>query len=143
VPDIFPYGPARFVTWQQVFDRLRHIGMTAGDAAIGAAIGSAESGLDLAVINDTPATGDYSVGYAQINYYGSLYAGRVAEFGTPRFLVTNGLNAQAYAMLKIRQGQGWSAWSTFSSGAYRQFLHGYSPGAGAAGVAAGGHRHRH
>ena len=51
-------------------------------------------------LNNTPATGDYSVGLWQINYYGSLLASRTAEFGTPASLQGNA-NAQAKAAIKL------------------------------------------
>lgn len=89
-----------------------------------AAIAGAESRYDLAVINDTPGTGDYSVGAWQINYYGSLYSGRVQLFGTPCHLISTGVAGQAEAALEIYNQQGFGAWSTYTNGAYRSFLHG-------------------
>jgi hypothetical protein len=126
--DIWPYGPPRYTSDAAVRQRLGVVGFRGQDVNIGLAIAHAEGGLDLSVINDTPATGDYSVGTWQINYYGSLYAGRAAEFGTPRYLVTSGLNAQAYACRRVFLQQGWHAWSTYTSGAYRKYLHGGAPG---------------
>jgi hypothetical protein len=81
--DIWPYGKPRFTTYVDAVVALEARGMPHNDALIGAAIGEAESSLDLSVINDTPSTGDYSVGVWQINYAGSLWAGRVRAFGTP------------------------------------------------------------
>jgi hypothetical protein len=124
VGDIWPYGRPRFITFAQAVARLRYVGFTAAQADVGAAIGTAESSRDLSVINDTPSTGDYSVGVWQINYYGSLYAERVREFGTPQYMVTKGLNAQAYACRRVFLQQGWSAWSTYNDGAYRKYLQG-------------------
>ena len=90
-----------------------------------AAIGQAESGNDISVINDTPQTGDYSVGEWQINYYGSLDGPRTAAFGTPCALVRGGLGAQARAALAIQAARGgYEDWSTYNSGAYRKYLHG-------------------
>lgn len=120
--DIWPYGPPRHTTTALVRARLAVVGFTGADIDIGQAIAHAEGGLDLAVINDTPATGDYSVGTWQINYYGSLYAERVHEFGTPQYLVVHGLDPQAYACRRIFLQQGWRAWSTYTSGAYRKYL---------------------
>lgn len=89
------------------------------------AIAQAESSLDLSVINDTPSTGDYSVGAWQINYYDGLYPGRTAQFGTPCQLVASGLGGQARAALAIQAAAGgYTPWTTYTSGAYRQFLHG-------------------
>lgn len=98
-------------------------------SAIMAAIAEAESGLDYTVINDTPATGDYSVGLWQINYYDGLYSSRAAQFGTPCQLARSGLGGQARAALAIQaQAGGYTPWTTYTSGAYRRYLHGGAPG---------------
>lgn len=99
-----------------------------GKSAIMAAIAQAESALDLSVINDTPGTGDYSVGAWQINYYAGLYASRAAQFGTPCQLVRGGLGPQARAALAIQGGPGgYNNWTTYTSGAYLKYLHGGTP----------------
>jgi hypothetical protein len=128
VGDIFPYGPAAYVTWDQVYQWFVNEGYSSNTAAVFAAIATAESGLDYRVINDTPATGDYSVGLFQINYYASLYGSRTAAFGTPEQLIDGGLSRQAYAALQLWLGRGqtWGDWSTYNNGAYRAYLHGYS-----------------
>jgi hypothetical protein len=69
-------------------------------APVMAAIAIAESGGRSNALNNTPATGDYSVGLWQINYYGTLLPGRTAEFGTPASLQGNA-NAQAKAAIKL------------------------------------------
>lgn len=122
--DIWPYGGPRRVDWNVVYNTMISLGQSGIAAARFAAIGEAESGLDLNVINDTPATGDYSVGIWQINYYDGLYAGRSAEFGTPRQLIAGGLVRQARAAISIALSQGWGAWTTYTSGAYTRYLHG-------------------
>ncbi|SRR5258708_10096851 len=123
--DVWPcHGPWR-VTWQEAYNMIYFFTHSNDTGEIMAAIGSAESSLDLAVINDTPATGDYSVGVWQINYYGSLYASRARQFGTPCQLVNSGLGGQARAALAIADTQGYTAWSTYNSGAYKKFLHGF------------------
>lgn len=131
--DIWPYGPPAYETWQDCYNEAFLWFNDSSIAATFAAIGTAESSLDWRVINDTPATGDYSVGIWQINYYGSLYSGRAAEYGTPQDLVEGGLTRQFYAAMGIYHGQGFSAWSTYNSGAYLQYLHGYT-GAGGGNV---------
>lgn len=128
--DIWPYGPPRYTSDAAISQRLAYVGFSAAQVAIMRAIAHAEGGLDLTVINDTPSTGDYSVGTFQINYYGYLYASRVAEFGTPRYLCTSGLNAQCYAARRIFQQQGFRAWSTYTSGSYKKYLHGGGGGGG-------------
>lgn len=128
--DIWPYGPPAYDSWQSVYNEAYTWYANSSIAATFAAIGSAESGLDYRVINDTPATGDYSVGDFQVNYYGSLYAGRAAAYGTPQQLVQGGLSRQFVAARGIYQGQGFGAWSTYRSGAYRAYLHGFTPAGG-------------
>jgi len=128
--DTWPFGPARYTSWQQTYDALLQLGLTKADANTLAAIAGAESDYDLAVVNDTPATGDYSVGEFQVNYYGSLRAGRTAEFGTPQHLAQSSVSTQSKAAREIWAQQGFGAWSTYRSGAYIPYLGG--------GVATGG-----
>lgn len=128
MPDEWPYGPPAFTTWDTFYRYLLQWGFSANNADIGAAIAEAEGGFDLTVVNNTPSTGDYSVGTIQLNYYGSLYAGRVAEFGTPRAFANSGASGQAHAMVRLRNGRGnFDDWSTYTSGAYVKFLHGKIP----------------
>jgi len=128
--DIWPYGGPQYITWMTAYTEMLSLGQSQEDAAVYAAIGSAESSLDVTVINDTPATGDYSVGIWQINYYGSLYASRAAAFGTPEQLIQGGFTKQAIAAIAIGQG-GFSPWSTYNSGAYEKYLNGFTPPSGA------------
>jgi hypothetical protein len=132
--DIWPYGPPKYASFDDAVNAARVAGFGPNGGKVAAAIATAESSRDLTVINDTPSTGDYSVGAWQINYYGSLYAGRAAAFGTPRHLIASGILGQARAAWRIYQGQGWSAWSTYSSGAYLKYLQGGSPPTGGPGV---------
>lgn len=125
--DIWPYGPPRYTNWTQCYDAMLKLGFTKADANIMAAIAGADGGYDLSVINDTPATGDYSVGTWQINYYGSLYAGRVAEFGTPKQLIDGGLSDQASAAHQVWAEQGFAAWGAYDNGSYRKFLNNTLP----------------
>lgn len=137
--DIWPYGPPVYTSWDAVYNWYINNGFSTNQSAIFAAIAEAEAGFDLSVINDTPDTGDYSVGTLQINYYGQLYAERVGLFGTPQQLIAGGLNAQAKAAQYLWSGAGgWSPWSTYNSGAYQQYLHGNPPGSGTAGEVPGG-----
>lgn len=97
--------------------------MDHANAEILAAIGGPESSYDYTVINDTPATGDYSVGIWQINYYDGDYAPRVAEFGTPLDLIADGPIGQAVAAYTVWKQQGWMAWSTtYTSGKWRNYI---------------------
>ena len=130
--DIWPYGPPVYETFSACQNALEVIGMSAAEAQIGAAVATAESSRDLTVINDTPATGDYSVGCWQINYYGSLLGPRTAAYGSPEELIEGGLDVQANAALGVWRGAGdsWTPWSTYNSGAYLQYMSGGGGGGG-------------
>lgn len=125
--DVWPFGSPRYTNWDQCYTALRALGFDKGDANVLAAIAGAESSYDLSVVNDTPSTGDYSVGAWQINYYGSLYAGRVADYGTPRHLARSTVSDQAKAARGVWSGQGFGAWSTYNHGQYKAYLHGNLP----------------
>jgi hypothetical protein len=114
---------------------------TDDDAKILAAIAGPESGYDYSVINDTPSTGDYSVGLWQINYLGALYAGRSAAYGTPRQLIEGGPARQARAAADVWHSQGYDAWfNTYTSGDWKQYIgsgpipHGSQPPGGPGGA---------
>ena len=125
--DIWPYGGPSHVTWDAAYQEILFFTHDVNEAHIMAAIGSAESSLDQNVINDTPATGDYSVGIWQINYYGNLRPGRTAQFGTPEQLIRGGLGAQARAAIAIAAGPGgYTNWSTYNDSAYVKYLHGFT-----------------
>jgi hypothetical protein len=79
-------------------------------APLMAGIAMAESSGSTTALNNDPATGDYSVGLWQINYFGSLLAPRTAEYGSPGDLL-NDPNAQASAAVKLfGNGAGASNW---------------------------------
>jgi hypothetical protein len=92
-------------------------------APIMAAIAIAESGGRTDALNSKAP--DYSVGLWQINYYGSMLAGRTKAYGSPAQLMADP-NRQAKAAISILHGQGLGAWSTYTSGAYKPYLHGSS-----------------
>lgn len=96
-------------------------------APVMAAIAMAESGGRPSALNATPP--DYSVGLWQINYYGSMRAGRTREFGSPSALRASPA-AQARAAVAIERQQGLGAWSTYTTGAYRRYLNGKDVPAG-------------
>jgi hypothetical protein len=123
--DEWPYAPAQYLDWNSVYNYLLSLGLDDQNAATLTAIGTAESSLDVSVVNNTPATGDLSVGIWQINYFGNLYAGRAAAYGTPQQLVLGGLATQARAAISVASG-GYGPWSTYKSGAYLKYLHGFA-----------------
>lgn len=124
--DIWPYGPPNHTSYAAVLQIALNARFSNADAQIWGGIAGAETGgsYDLAVINDTPSTGDYSVGTLQINYYGALYAGRASAYGTPAQLVRGGLPIQFAAALGVWRSQGFNAWSTYRSGAWRRYASG-------------------
>ena len=103
-----------------------------------AAIAEAESGGRTDALNNNPSTGDYSVGPWQINYFGALYAPRAARYGTPQQLIANPvLDAKAAVDLAGNDGSGLSNWTTYTSGAYKNYFPG-GPGAATAASSSGG-----
>jgi len=114
-------GGHDYITPAQAYDALVATGLNRTTAIILTAVGGAESEWNLDALNNDAATGDYSVGVWQINYYGANFAPRSAQFGPPQQLLGN-LKAQAQAAAIIYGEQGLSAWTTYTSGAYSGFL---------------------
>lgn len=109
-------GPA-YSSYDEVHQHLARLMPTPDDAVILAGCAGNESGYDYHIINDTPATGDYSVGLFQINYYASLYPSRVAAYGTPRQLAASGVAGQCQAAADLfRQAGGFSPWQADITG---------------------------
>jgi hypothetical protein len=135
--DIWPYGGPRYTTYARIVRELRGLGMSSADANTGAAVADYESSFDWMVVNDTPATGDYSVGLFQINYYDGLRPGRVAAFGTPAHLARSGVAGQCRACWTLWQQSGWSPWAEVASGAYLPYLQGGGGGGSGSSGSAG------
>jgi cell wall-associated NlpC family hydrolase len=113
---------SRILTIDQIAAVAVQAGFRAEALITATAISCAEdTSHDPTVINNDPSTGDYSVGLWQINYFGSLLASRTAQFGPPPTLQDPLANAQAAYSLS-GGGVNFNPWSTFKSGAYRQFL---------------------
>lgn len=111
-------------TFSQIESLWTQNGGSPAAAPIAAAIAMAESGGNPQSLNNTPSTGDYSVGLWQINYFGNLDGPRTAAYGNPTSLAADP-NAQAKAAISISgNGANWSPWSTYTSGAYKQYLSG-------------------
>jgi hypothetical protein len=65
---------------------------------------------NVGIVNDSPATGDYSVGLFQINYFANLNSSRTKQYGSPASLASN-ISEQANAAWSISsQGTNWSPW---------------------------------
>jgi len=121
------------------FADLEQAWITAGGdpskANIAAAIAMAESGGNprSGELNNNPATGDYSVGPWQVNYFGSLGGPRTSQFG-PSSLLESNLVADARAAVAIsNNGQDFTPWTTYTHGTYEQYL--TSSGSSVLGVA--------
>jgi lysozyme-like protein len=81
-------------------------------APVMAGIAIAESGGSTTALNNTPSTGDYSVGLWQINYYGSLNSSRTAKYG-PSAALLNDPNKQAQAAINLsNNGLNLGPWKT-------------------------------
>jgi len=108
----FPGLPPAYSSYAECLSLLTPFMPTHNDAVILAAIAGHESGYDYHVVNDTPATGDYSVGLFQINYYDGLMASRSARYGSPQMLAASGPNGQCQAAADLwHQAGGFSPWA--------------------------------
>jgi hypothetical protein len=85
-----------------------------------AAIAMAESGGNPRAHNPVPP--DNSYGLWQINMLGSMGPSRRKQYGisSNEALFNPAVNAKAAAM--IQKGQGLSAWSTYTNGAYKKYM---------------------
>jgi len=88
---------------------LRQAGFPVSAAIMLTAIGGVESSWNVNAVNNTPATGDLSIGVWQINYYGDLLGPRTAEFGGPQELLGN-LQKQAHAAFVLWSQDGFGPW---------------------------------
>lgn len=108
IPPLPPLPPAatKAQTWAVnpktgalSYEQLQRLWIAAGgrpqDAPLMAAIALAESGGVPGSLNDNPATGDYSSGLWQINYYGNLRADRTPKYGSPEDVKDPLKNAKA------------------------------------------------
>lgn len=105
-------GPATHFSPNDVMNLWTSNGGDPSKAAIAAAIvfSSENPAGNAGLVNDTPSTGDYSVGLWQINYLGSLMQTRTAQFGSPDALASDP-NLQARAVIAMSSnGQNWQAW---------------------------------
>lgn len=99
--------------------------------AVAVAMAESSGHYGPASINNTPATGDYSVGPWQINYYGKLGPERTAAVG-PVDTVANDPQANAHAAALISDNwTNFAPWSTYKNGAYRRYLTAAEQAAGA------------
>lgn len=110
-------------------EKIRELASNAGfkgnDLDIAVAVALAESGGNPDAFNGKGK--DESYGLWQINMYGDLKKDRLHKF--EKFNVFQPMDlliprANASAAYEIFRGSGWGAWTTYTSGAYKQFLNG-------------------
>lgn len=108
------------LTANQIAGYAKAAGFPDGEVALATAIAMAESGGNTKAHNTRPP--DDSYGLWQINMYGSLAAARRLSLGLTSNdqLFDPAVNARA--ALQIRRGQGWTAWSVYTSGAYKKHM---------------------
>lgn len=117
--DVAP--PARYLTPAEIAGAAMLGGFRPGGEIENAvAIALAESGGNTNAFNDKPP--DLSYGLWQINMYGDKGPERRKKFHIDdnRQLFTAGMNA--VVAKRIRDEQGWEAWSTFKDGSYKTKL---------------------
>lgn len=95
-------------------------GFTGTQIPIATAIALGESGGNPHAHNSTPP--DDSYGLWQINMYGSMGPSRRTQFGISSNEQLYDPVTNAHAAFLIYQGQGWKAWSVYSSGKYLSHL---------------------
>lgn len=98
------------------------VGLPLQQAKLMAAIGMAESGGNAIAHNPNRSTGDNSYGIWQINMIDTLGPARRKEFGLKNNEQLFDPNTNAMAMKRVLQGSGPHAWTTYTSGKYKQFL---------------------
>ncbi len=99
-------------------------GFNKNDAKIMGAIGMAESPGDPNAHNTNAKTGDNSYGLWQINMLGSMGPSRRKSFGISNNEELFNPSVNAKAAYKIYKSQGLGAWSTYKTGAYKDYLNG-------------------
>jgi hypothetical protein len=100
-------------------------GFSGADLPIAVAVAQAESGGHSEAHNDNAATGDDSYGLWQINMKGSLGEPRRRQFHLAQNAELYDPQINARAAYAIRKSRGsWADWSTYKSGAYKQYLGG-------------------
>lgn len=113
----------------QVAGYAKGAGFKGGDVAVCVAVCHAESGCRTDVVNSSNANGTRDYGLMQINssHTQLLASGNWADPADNMRM--------AYA---IQQAQGWQAWTTYTSGAYKPFLGAGLAASGAGALTGGG-----
>ena len=114
--------PAGSLGEEKLVSLAQSAGFKGKDAATMAAIAMAESGGVSSKLNNNRRTGDLSYGLWQINMIDELGPERRKQFGisSNEQLFDPATNANAAKIVKERSG--FSAWSVYKSGIYKQYL---------------------
>lgn len=125
-------APAGKMTAKQIFQLTQAVGFNPFSGTIMTAIALAESSGDPNNLNNNPSTGDLSYGLWQINMIGAMGPQRRQRWGLSSNdqLFNPMVNAKAAYDIS-HGGTVFTDWTTFTSGAYQQYL------AGAAAAARG------
>lgn len=97
-------------------------GLSDRDAVIMTAISLAESAGIPDNTNFNEQSGDQSYGLWQINMIGNLGPARAKDLGIKNYEELLDAETNSRAMRYVLQRQGFSAWSVFRNGSYRQYL---------------------
>lgn len=106
----------------QILQLAQNAGFAGNDAQTMAAIIKAESSGNPTAHNPNAATGDNSYGLAQINMIGGLGPARLKQFGLKSNEQLFDPQTNLRAAKQVKDSSGFGAWTTFKSGAYKQFL---------------------
>lgn len=103
-----PQAPAQVLTIAQMVAYAKAADFSGNDAAIAGAVGMAESSGNTHAINYVPCVGIWQINVKAHPQY------TISQMYDPA--------ANAKAARAIWQSQGWAAWSTYTSGAYKKYL---------------------
>jgi hypothetical protein len=106
----------------QLLQLAQGAGFGGNDAQTMAAIIKAESSGNQYAHNTNRATGDNSYGLSQINMIDTLGPARRKQFGLKSNEQLLDPQTNLRAAKQVKDSSGFGAWTTFKSGAYKQFL---------------------
>lgn len=107
------------LTRDQIGQYAKGAGFSGDDVDIAVAVAMAESGGNTTSHNTTPP--DDSYGLWQINMYGALGPARRKAFGLKADADLFDPVVNARAAKSVKDGSGWDAWTTYTTGKYKQF----------------------
>ena len=110
------------LTSAQLLQLAQGAGFSGNDAQTMAAIIKAESSGNPYAHNTNRATGDNSYGLSQINMIDTLGPARRKQFGLKSNEQLLDPQTNLRAAKQVKDSSGFGAWTTFKSGAYKQFL---------------------